>query len=365
MDLSVIISTHNNARSLAGVFGALSHQDVDSSRFEIIVADNGSADATPSIVAACRKAFQNFAYLYDPRPGQLVGWHRGIALARGAVLTFIDDDVHPDPAWAASIIEAFEDPDTSLATGPIRPSFAEPPPNWQESFIQSHKLGQWSALWGTLDFGSSQAEISPAYVWGSNFIVRKQALLEAGGFHPGGMPSSLFHFTGDGEMALGQNIERLGGKIYYLPGASVTHHLRGERNSEEEIRRWMYGEGLATSYHYLREIQAQNIDTDGKDLVEIAAGSVTDSQINKIGSGYLTAEVPLPPEVGRHLETKGAEGFRHHQELFAADVKFRQWVLQESYLDIDACYDHTDLMKTAAENQSQRSDFEADYIWSL
>jgi hypothetical protein len=44
-----------------------------------------------------------------------------------------------------------------------------------------------------LEFGDEIKEIPVDFVWGSNFLIRRQALIEAGGFHPGGMPRNLFH----------------------------------------------------------------------------------------------------------------------------------------------------------------------------
>ncbi len=59
--------------------------------------------------------------------------------------------------------------------------------------VQKNEFGVWLALWGMLEFGDEIKEIPVDFVWGSNFLIRRQALIEAGGFHPGGMPRNLFH----------------------------------------------------------------------------------------------------------------------------------------------------------------------------
>jgi hypothetical protein len=66
-------------------------------------------------------------------------------------------------------------------------------------------------------------------------------------------------------------------------------------------------------------------------------------QIGHIGQGYLPKDAELPGELAAVFETAGAEGFMAHQEAFARDPLFRQWVLQPYYLDLEACYTHPDL----------------------
>jgi hypothetical protein len=119
--------------------------------------------------------------------------------------------------------------------------------------VQKNEFGVWSALWGMLEFGDEIKEIPVDFVWGSNFLIRRQALIEAGGFHPGGMPRNLFHFTGDGDVALGRILGQAGLKALYHQGAAVAHHLPAFRNSgTAEIQRWIFGEGLVSSYILMR-----------------------------------------------------------------------------------------------------------------
>ena len=99
MDFTITITTCNRAESLRRGLEALALQDYPAERFEVIVADNGSRDHTRSVADALTPRFAHFHYLHDARPGQLVGWHRALAIARGSVTCFIDDDVRPSPGW--------------------------------------------------------------------------------------------------------------------------------------------------------------------------------------------------------------------------------------------------------------------------
>jgi len=344
MELSIIIATRNRAQSLAKALDALSQLAVSFEEIEIIIADNGSTDATAGICDMHEKLFPHFKYIFDPRPGQLVGWHLALPVSSGEVLAFIDDDVRPTPGWAAAVLECFESPDIGLATGKIIPEFEEKPPLWQSDLVLGNQWGVWSALWCMLDFGDEVTEIPADFVWGSNFLIRRSALIEAGGFHPGGMPKHLFHFTCDGDVGVGRSVEQKGFKTLYHPGAAVAHDLPAARNSSpNEIQRWIFGEGLVTSYVLMRRLAAAHPELPPVDLIPLVAETINPQEISNIGRGYLKSDSKIPDDLQILFNTSGAEGFHLHQQHFKSDALFREWVLQPNYLDLDACYTHPDL----------------------
>ncbi len=346
MDLSIIIATRNNAKSLSKSLHYISKLEIDFECIEIFVADNGSTDSTKIVCDIYRKLFPNFIHIFDPRPGQIVGWHSALLESNSGILAFIDDDVLPTPGWAAAVIECFEDPEIGIATGRILPEFEERPPNWQNNMILKNKFGSWSALWGMLDFGSEIKIIPADFVWGSNFLVRRKLLIDAGGFHPGGMPEDLFHFTGDGDVSVGRAISDIGFKALYHPKAAVTHFLPKARNSNpEEIRRWIFGEGLVTSYILMRQLAKKHPNYSPDDLINHVSDVIKPMEIANIGKLYLTDKANLPDEIQYLFNTSGKVGFLHHQNYFISDSLFRDWVLQPNYLDINACYKHPDLLK--------------------
>lgn len=348
MDLSIIIATRNRAQSLSKALESFSQLNFSFDRMEILVADNGSSDATQTICQMYEKVFPHIRHIFDARPGQLVGWHRALFEAKSEILAFIDDDVRPTPGWANAIIESFEDPSIGIATGRIIPEFEQKPPGWQSELVLENNLGIWSALWGMLDFGSEIKEIPADFVWGSNFLIRRQVMIDAGGFHPGGMPRELFHFTGDGDVGVGRIVGQLGYKTLYHPGAAVAHYLPAARNSSpDEVRRWIFGEGLVTSYVLMRRLAAAHPDRSPEDLIDLVAETISPTEISNIGHGYLgylKSGDSLPEDIKYLFETCGAEGFNLHQSHFKKDTLFRDWVLQPNYLDIDACYSHPDLL---------------------
>ncbi len=339
--LSVVIATRNRASILSGALLALSQQDLSPSLFEVVVADNGSTDATPIICETFAKVLPNLRLIRDPRPGQIVGWHCGLAVAQGDILAFMDDDVRPRPSWAQAVRDAFADPAVGLATGPIVPLFETPPPDWHKNMLLPFKGGgTWSALWGSIDLGPDPRDISAGFVWGSNFLVRKRALLEARGFHPGGMPAHLFRFAGDGDVAAGRRITANGWRSVYNPQAAVQHLMTAGRNTVAEITRWITGEGLVTSYLLMRNLAEHYPDASPRELVERGIEIMPPERIAEIGRGYLTRTPNLPDDIRAAFETSGATGFHEHQAAFRDDPDFAKWVLRPDYLDLDACYSH-------------------------
>jgi glycosyltransferase involved in cell wall biosynthesis len=341
MKITIVIVTRNRAKYVAGALLALSQLDYSMEDFEVIVADNGSTDSTADVTSAYEKLFPNFRYFFDPRPGQIVGWHMALLLAKGEVVCFIDDDTRPAPNWLNATAEAFSDSSVGLVTGPITPKFETPIPNWRRDMVLTFKGGVWSPHIGLLDLGKQVKEIPAAFVWGRNFLVRRVSMLKAGGFHPGGFPAHLFLFTGDGDMGAGKTIEANGHKVLYHPGCAVVNLFQAHQNNPAEIERWIYGEGIVTSYILLR--QAATHASTAEECQQIVSDQITEDMLDNIGKGYLSSFKNLPDTVKNIFSTAGREGFGAHQNYFKTDSNFRDWVLRTNYLDIEACYSHPDL----------------------
>src|SRR5881398_2186848 len=103
--VSVIIATRNRAGLLRDTLAALRRQQWPRERFEILVADNASADNTTAVVEAAAAAADSpvVRYLYVTEPGKTHAVNTALATARGDLLAFTDDDVLPEPTWIARL----------------------------------------------------------------------------------------------------------------------------------------------------------------------------------------------------------------------------------------------------------------------
>jgi glycosyltransferase involved in cell wall biosynthesis len=99
---SVVIATKDRADFLEGALASLAAQR-DAPAFEVVVVDNGSTDATRE-VAARYGARTDIAvrYAFVPEPNRGAARNAGIAIARGAIVAFVDDDVVVPPGFLAA-----------------------------------------------------------------------------------------------------------------------------------------------------------------------------------------------------------------------------------------------------------------------
>jgi glycosyltransferase involved in cell wall biosynthesis len=331
MDISVIITTVNRAKNLRKGLDSLISQDFPLASFEIIVVDNGSIDDTRKVCESYISKFQNFTYLYDARPGQLVGWHRGLEISQGEVCCFIDDDVSPDFTWLLGVNDAYSKREVGLATGPIRLFYEKPPPDW----IDCMKIGasgeQTLPALGLLDCGTAIKEIPGNFVWGTNFTVRKSCLYDVNGFHPCAMPAHLLKFHGDGEVHVGKSIQQMGKKVLYHPSISVTHNISEARLSLRSIKSKFITTGFTRSFALLRQLNGPYDLPSNEEFFDMAMR-------------YIPNRAETPKELIKTIQDGLEQGVTQHLKSFIEDENFRRWVLQDNYLNLDECYVHPELV---------------------
>ena len=330
MDFTVAIVTCNRAESLRHSLDALANQDFPLERTEIIVADNGSVDHTKAVFESFTDRFPDLKYVFDARPGQLVGWHLALAIAKGAVTCFIDDDVRPSPGWLSALADAYRDPRVGLATGPIRLAFEDEPSDWLENMTLGEPNSQTVPLLGGLDLGERIRDIPGNFVWGSNFSVRQSVLRDVGGFHPCAMPWPLIRFYGDGEIHVGRTAQQRGNRILYHPQASVDHEIPAARLTLDSVERKFTSTGCARAFQTLRT----------SDRVFDAPSS---NDIRAMARRYFRNPDVAPHDLAHAVEAGLDRGMTIQRDAFLADPQFRDWVMRENYLDLDLCYTHPDL----------------------
>ena len=102
MKISVVIATKDRAALLGGALASLRAQD-GAPDYELIVVDNGSSDATPSVA---REHGADYAFVAEPNRGK--ARNAGIARATGEIVAFVDDDVVVPPHFLAARAKAHD-----------------------------------------------------------------------------------------------------------------------------------------------------------------------------------------------------------------------------------------------------------------
>jgi cellulose synthase/poly-beta-1,6-N-acetylglucosamine synthase-like glycosyltransferase len=139
----------------------------------------------------------------------------GAKIARGEILTFIDDDAYPDKRWLEKIIPNFKDKSVVAIGGP---GITPPDVSWREAASGWASASPVGAGIYTYRFLPTQKKYLDDYP-SMNLSVRREEFLKVGGYDsdywPGEDTKLCLDLTG-----------KLNKKIIYEPKAMVYHHRR-------------------------------------------------------------------------------------------------------------------------------------------
>lgn len=338
MFLSVIIPTRNRADDLREVLQSLLNQTLGSDRFEVLVVDNGSTDDTCSVVGGFTCLCDNFHYFFEKIPGLHAGRHRGLMEAAGDVLVFADDDIVASPTWLEAVYEAFRTSgeNVALVGGNNYPRFEKKPTWWIECLWRPRGDGRrFIAEFSVLDFGKTPCKMDPFYVWGCNFAVRKSILLNAGGFHPDGMPQDLLLFRGDGESWVSQFILENGYEALFIPAASVEHKVSAQRMTREYFKRRAFAQGVSDSFTVIRASVSQGCppwSTLWARRMKNLLRPIRDAFRWGLNPLQLWEWLCFSWAVDRARK----EGFEWHRENATCDKTLKEWILRPDYMGDNA-----------------------------
>ena len=324
--ISVIIPTRNRADLLRSALGSLESQTLSKGEFEVIVVDNGSTDDTADLVSGLAKEWDNLRCAYEATPGLHAGRHRGLKEANGDVLVYIDDDIRTEATWLEAIAENFADSEVAMVGGNNYPDFLGPVPGWLERLWARPAMGgQGIGYLSVLSLPDGRRELSPSLVWGCNFSIRKQVLLDAGGFHPDGVPKELIRFRGDGETHVSKYVLENKLRCNYDSRVSIYHAVTRERMSFEYFRQRAFNQGVSDSYTRLRNTVTRRSMSDYHGALRRLLGKVL---------RRLRREKENDPELRELavLMREGyQEGFDYHQQMYKEDFEVRAWVHKPNY----------------------------------
>ena len=89
--ISVVIPTHNRAELLDQALQSFTRQTLGSSRYEIIVVDDGSTDSTRQVTKSWEKHLPVRTF-FQPQAGIAAAKNQGLSAAAAPLLLFFDDD---------------------------------------------------------------------------------------------------------------------------------------------------------------------------------------------------------------------------------------------------------------------------------
>jgi glycosyltransferase involved in cell wall biosynthesis len=119
MVVSVIIPTLNEARHIKTCLHSLLNQSYPKDQYEVLVVDSDSTDGTIEIVKACCSKHNNVSLIFEDKKSASAARNKGIEMAKGKIIAFIDADTIISEGWIDQIIGSFDDtPQLGVVGGP-------------------------------------------------------------------------------------------------------------------------------------------------------------------------------------------------------------------------------------------------------
>jgi cellulose synthase/poly-beta-1,6-N-acetylglucosamine synthase-like glycosyltransferase len=209
--VSIIIAARDEAASIHRCLQSLVRQTYPSTKYEIIIVDDGSSDSTASIVKDFSKDHANVRLLsIAADSGRRTGCKPlaityGIEQSSGEIILTTDADCIAPPRWIEIMMNYFDEHVVFVA-GPVA---EKPPSSFFSNLEQLEFLGLIATAAGLIGSGK------PVICNGANLAYRKSAFLSVGGF------GDLGSFNDD-ESLMNRMLHRKIGKIAFAPEAGVV-----------------------------------------------------------------------------------------------------------------------------------------------
>lgn len=163
--ISVVIPAYNEEKYLPACLRALQEQTYPANRYEIIVVDNASTDATADVA----RRF-GVRVVHEPVKGVARARQAGFEAARGQVIASTDADTVAPRWWLSRIAEHMEqDPDLGGVYGPVY---------WFDGGFHERLIMQYPVTWAL----SVSHRMNRSWWIGSNWAVRAEVFWRVEGF---------------------------------------------------------------------------------------------------------------------------------------------------------------------------------------
>lgn len=232
--LSVVVPTHDASATLDAALRAIRASNLRRADYELIVVDDASDDESPAIAA---RHADTVVRLTGRPTGPAYARNRGVELARGSVVAFVDADVLVRPDTLRTMTEAILDSsgDDALSArydaSPIAPGFVSQ---------------YWNLL---LHYSDQRADEREAGFFTACGAVRRSALVSAGMFD-----EWRFHDACLEGVEFGLRLRVLGHRVR-RPGELLVTHLKRWTLRSVLANVWRRGSLLARSLEYDRTRQ--------------------------------------------------------------------------------------------------------------
>ena len=233
-DVSVVLCAYTELRwdDLCAAVGSVREQSL-AAREIIVVIDNN-----PDLLARVRESMSDVTAIENTGArGAGEARNRGVELATGSIIAFLDDDAVATPAWIERAATAFADPRVLGVGGTIEPAWDAQAPRWMaEEFY-------WTV--GCTYPGLPTTPAPVRNLIAANMFVRRAAFLELDGFRAGFGKTGARSGTEETDLCIRANQRWPQGVWLYDPDVAVNHRVPQSRSCPSYFISRCYDEGVA------------------------------------------------------------------------------------------------------------------------
>ena len=196
----MIVPVRDGEDSLPALLGSLSAQTIAPERYEVIVVDNASRDATAEVARGA-----GAVVVHEPVPNRSRARNAGAGAARSDLFAFTDADCVAEPAWLESHLGCAGR--APLVAGPVNVTTGASP----------NSVERFEALWRF----AQESWVEQGWAATANLCVERRAFEAVGGLDP-----AYRHIGEDADFCI--RAGRAGFELGYCREAAVTHAAESE-----------------------------------------------------------------------------------------------------------------------------------------
>jgi glycosyltransferase involved in cell wall biosynthesis len=234
-DVSVVICVYTEERwdDIVAAVESVRRQTIPALETVIVV------DHNPTLLDRVRRGLPDVVAIENTQPRGLSGARNcGIAVARGDLIAFLDDDAVAAPDWLAWLTQALADPSVLGAGGHVEPAWVEARPAW---FPQEF---QWTV--GCSYRGLPRSTTRVRNPFGGCTCTRRAVFEGVGGFRSEiGRVGKRPLGCEETELSIRAHQRWPFGTFLYEPRAKIRHRVPPERTRFSYFRARCYAEGLS------------------------------------------------------------------------------------------------------------------------
>ncbi|ALW87114.1 hypothetical protein AUC43_19760 [Hymenobacter sedentarius] len=325
--VSVIICCFNSKTRLPTTLRHLAAQVPGNLKWEVVVVDNNSTDATAEVA---RHQWQQFGsptlltVVAEPRPGLSMARQTGLASARYDIVLFCDDDNWLEPDYLREAYALMRrDAGIGILGGLNRAVADVPLPTWFQQVEYAYACGPQA---------EQDGEVSPQrlYVSGAGMVVRRSIFRE---LEQIGFQSQLLDRKGE-ELSSGGDTELcfatalLGYKVVYSSQLRLLHYMEAKRLNWDYLIKLKKGHGK--SYYKLEYYKKLYLNESIQDNWQTLTRKRFRAMLSKHGAYVLYEYYIKSRKVGSGIDTAEAvfyyEMLKTHFQMRKEHANFIQYL---------------------------------------